>query len=86
MRRFVNPFYIFRSLFFLRFVMLNESEKKVLDIIEGYEKDIVSLMQKLTQIPSVTGEEAEIGEFVFNEVKKFGLDSVEIVEEMLFRF
>lgn len=62
--------------------MVNDSESRILEIIDGYDKDIVSLMQKLVQIPSITGDEAEIGEFVFGEVKKLGLDDVEIVEGM----
>lgn len=65
--------------------MLDQTEKKVLGLVDEYKEDIIALMQKLVQIPSITGEEAEIGEFVLKEVEKFGLDDVKIVQEVVGR-
>ena len=45
----------------------------------------MALLQKLVQIPSYSGNEAEIGEFLIKEVKKFGLDDVRIEQETIGR-
>ena len=65
--------------------MITKDEAKVLENVESYREDIVFLMQKLVQIPSVTGEEAEIGRFLLDEVKKFGLDDPRIVQRSIDR-
>jgi len=57
-------------------------EEKVLELIEKSKDDNIALMQKIVQIPSYTGEEAEIGELLVKEVAKFGLDDVRIVERL----
>jgi acetylornithine deacetylase/succinyl-diaminopimelate desuccinylase len=64
---------------------LSEIEEQVLEVIDGYREDIISLMQKLVQIPSITGEEEKIGQFVYNEIQKFGLEDVEIIQEIVDR-
>jgi acetylornithine deacetylase/succinyl-diaminopimelate desuccinylase family protein len=65
--------------------MITKDEAKVLENVESYRDDIVSLMQKLVQIPSVTGEEAEIGRYLLDEVNKFGLDDVRIEQRSIDR-
>jgi acetylornithine deacetylase/succinyl-diaminopimelate desuccinylase-like protein len=60
--------------------MVNQDEKKVLELVEHSKNDIVALMQKLVQIPSISGEEAEMGEFLVQEIGKFGLADNKIVE------
>jgi succinyl-diaminopimelate desuccinylase len=62
-----------------------EVEKKVLSLIDDYKEDIVSLMQKIVQIPSVTGEEAEIGKFLLSELQKFELDDIRIEQREIDR-
>ncbi len=57
-------------------------EKKVLDLIDKSRDDNIALMQKLVQIPSYTGEEGEMGEFLVKEVAKFGLKDSRIVQEL----
>ena len=42
-------------------------------------------MQKLVQIPSYTGEEKEIGDFLVKEATKYGLDDVKIVQQIIGR-
>ena len=54
-------------------------EQKVLDHVESKRDKIVSLMQSLIQIPSVTGDESEIGAMMEKECNKDGLE-VDIVE------
>jgi acetylornithine deacetylase/succinyl-diaminopimelate desuccinylase family protein len=55
--------------------------QRVLEIIDENRDDIVSLMQKLVQIPSITGEEQKIGRFVYDEVQRTGLEDVKIVQD-----
>jgi acetylornithine deacetylase/succinyl-diaminopimelate desuccinylase-like protein len=56
-----------------------ELNDRVLKHIDSKEKDVVSFMQKIIQIPSVTGKEAEIGSFMAKECRKDELE-VEIIE------
>jgi acetylornithine deacetylase/succinyl-diaminopimelate desuccinylase family protein len=56
--------------------------ENVLEFIEGEKDNIVSLMQKLVQIPSISGEEEEVGQLVCKMVKSFGLEEAEIVQDM----
>ena len=60
---------------------LSTIEQNVLKLIDESKDANVALMQKLIQIRSYTGEEAEIGEFLVREVRKFGLDDVKIVQQ-----
>jgi acetylornithine deacetylase/succinyl-diaminopimelate desuccinylase-like protein len=60
-------------------------EEKVIGLIDNYRNDIVALMQKLVQIPSYTGEEKAMGEFLVEEVKKFDLEDTQIVQELSYR-
>lgn len=64
---------------------LSIQEKKILGLIDQSKGDIVALMQKLVQIPSYSGQEAEIGDFLVREVTKFGLDDVRIVQQVVGR-
>jgi acetylornithine deacetylase/succinyl-diaminopimelate desuccinylase family protein len=65
--------------------MFTINEQKVVDIIDAYSNDIIDLMQKLTQIPSITGEEEEIGRFLLEEVKKHGIDDARIIQRSINR-
>ena len=64
---------------------LTAGEKKVLDLIDTSKNDNVALLQKIVQIPSFTGNEAELGEFLVNEVPKYGLSEARIVQQMMGR-
>ena len=55
--------------------------QRILEIIDEDRDEIVSLMQKLVQIPSITGEEQDIGTFVYDEVQRIGLEDVELVQD-----
>jgi acetylornithine deacetylase/succinyl-diaminopimelate desuccinylase family protein len=57
-------------------------KRKVLDNIDKSRDEIIELMQRLVQIPSPTGDEGEIGEFVLSEVKKHNLGDARIVQRM----
>jgi acetylornithine deacetylase/succinyl-diaminopimelate desuccinylase family protein len=65
--------------------MYTPIEKKVLNLIDDYKQDIVDLMQKLVQIPSFSGDEEEIGQFLLDEIKKFELDDIRIEQKTLDR-
>ncbi len=60
-------------------------EQKIMRLIDQSRDDIVALMQKLVQIPSYTGQEAEIGDFLVKEITKFGLDDARIVQQVVGR-
>ncbi len=64
---------------------LSTHERDIFQLIDQSKDDNVALMQRLVQIPSYTGKEAEIGEFLGKEVAKFGLDDVRIVQQMVGR-
>lgn len=61
---------------------INKQEEKVLGLVDAYKNDVVDLMQKLVQIPSYSGEETAMGEFLVEEIKKFGLKDAQIVQEL----
>jgi len=64
---------------------LTQVEVKVLDLIDKRQNDNVTLLQQLVQIPSFTGEEAEFGKFLVNEIPKYGLSEAKIVQKMMGR-
>jgi len=64
---------------------LSIQEKKILGLIDKSKDDIVALMQKLVQIPSYSSQEVEIGDFLVEEVTKFGLDDARIVQQVVGR-
>lgn len=64
---------------------LSEQEKKIIALIDRSKSDGLALLQKLVQIPSYSGEEAEIGRFLAREMTGFGLDDVRIVEQVVDR-
>ncbi|MHA1155708.1 MAG: YgeY family selenium metabolism-linked hydrolase [Candidatus Heimdallarchaeota archaeon] len=49
---------------------------KINKFVESSKKEIVSLLQKLIQIPSTTGNEGEIIQFLEKEMKAIGFDEV----------
>ena len=64
---------------------MNDVENKVLGLVEKHRDDNISLMQKLVQIPSISGDEADMGDFLVEEVKKFGLEDAKIVQRSVGR-
>jgi acetylornithine deacetylase/succinyl-diaminopimelate desuccinylase-like protein len=63
-------------------VPLSPIDQKVLDLIDKSKNDNVALLQKSVQIPSFTGNEADMGEFLVREMAKFGLNDARIVRQM----
>jgi acetylornithine deacetylase/succinyl-diaminopimelate desuccinylase family protein len=59
-------------------------EQRVLDHVESKQDEIVTLMQSLIQIPSVTGNESKIGALMERECIKDGLE-VDVVEPLMDR-
>ena len=64
---------------------MNDIEKKVLELVEKHRAGNIALMQKLVRIPSISGDEADIGDFLVEEVKKFGLEDAKIVQRSVGR-
>ena len=64
---------------------LTAREEKVLDLIDKSKNDNVALLQKVVQIPSITGHESEFGEFLVKEIPKYGLGEAKIVQQMMGR-
>lgn len=64
---------------------LSGQEKKVIALIDRSKSDSLALLQRLVQIPSCSGEEAEIGRFLAREMTGFGLEDVRIVEQVVDR-
>lgn len=64
---------------------LSVLEEKVLSLIDQSKVENVALMQRLVQIPSYTGQEAEIGRFLVGEVAKFGLEDARIIQQVVGR-
>jgi succinyl-diaminopimelate desuccinylase len=54
-------------------------EQKVLDHVEQRRDEVINLMQALIKIPSITGNESEIGRLMEKECRKDGLD-VDVIE------
>ena len=54
-------------------------EQKILDQVDLRKDEVINLMQTLIQIPSITGNETEIGKLMEQECKKDGLD-VDVIE------
>ena len=54
-------------------------DQRVMDYLDSHRDEIISFMQRLIQIRSVTGDESEIGRLLAEECSKDGLEA-EIVE------
>ena len=54
-------------------------EEKILDRVDRNADEIVSFVQEIIRIPSVTGNESEVGQAIFRKMKSMGLEA-EIVE------
>jgi acetylornithine deacetylase/succinyl-diaminopimelate desuccinylase-like protein len=65
--------------------MLKDIEEKVLSLVEKHRADNIALMQKLVQIPSISGDEADMGAFLVEEMKTFGLEDAQIVQNFVGR-
>lgn len=59
---------------------MNSIEKSIIQHIDKNQKKIISFIQEIVRIPSVTGEEDKIGKAFYQKMKNIGLDEVEIVE------
>ncbi len=54
--------------------MTSRAEREVLDYIEGKREDIIRFLQRLVSIPSVTGDEFEIQQFLAKTLKDMDLE------------
>lgn len=54
--------------------MSDPNRKKIIDKIEASKDEAIDLLRKMVAIPSVTGDEAAIQEFVSGYMKKVGLE------------
>lgn len=59
--------------------MIADVKRKVLKCIEKNQEEVVGFLQKLISIPSVTGDEKEIQEFIARKLNQMGL-SVDVWE------
>ena len=55
-------------------------EQIILNAVEENRQEIIDFIQKIVQIPSVTGDEAAIGDAFYQGAKEWGLDDVQMVE------
>jgi succinyl-diaminopimelate desuccinylase len=55
-------------------------EQMILNKVEENRDKIISFVQSIVQIPSVSYEEAEVGQAIYQKMKDIGLDEVELVE------
>ena len=56
-------------------------EQKILDAVDARRDELISFVQKMVQIPSVTLDEAAIGEAFYEGMQKLGLQDVQLIEE-----
>ena len=54
--------------------MSTEDREKLLLQVDAHREEIIALLTKLVQIPSVTGEEGEIQEYIANFLREMGLE------------
>ncbi|MBN2366719.1 MAG: hypothetical protein EH225_12445, partial [Calditrichaeota bacterium] len=55
--------------------MLNDKQiNQLFNSIDGFREEAVELLQKLIQIPSYSGEEQEIVEFIVKRMESYGFD------------
>jgi len=59
---------------------VNSIEESIIQHIHKNQKKIISFVQEMVRIPSVTGEEDKIGKAFYQKMKNIGLDEVEIIE------
>lgn len=59
---------------------MNSIEESIIQHIYKNQKKIISFVQEMVRIPSVTGKEDKIGKAFYQKMKNIGLDEVEIVE------
>jgi len=59
---------------------VNLIEESIIQHIDKNQKKIISFVQEMVRIPSVTGEEDKIGKAFYQKMKNIGLDEVEIIE------
>ncbi len=58
------------------------AEKIILDKVEENRQQIIDFVQKIVQIPSLSGEEFEIGQALKKGMEDWGLEDVEVVEKV----
>jgi len=56
------------------------TERSILEQIEKNHDRIISFVQEMIRIPSITGDEEKIGKAFYEKMKSIGLDEVEMVE------
>ncbi len=56
-------------------------EEKIIQTVEENRQEIIDFVQKCVQIPSLTGEEKELGDYILKRMIAWGLDDIELVEK-----
>ena len=56
-------------------------EQMILDAVDARRDEIISFVQKMVQIPSVTNDEVAIGNAFYEDMQKLGLQDVQFIEE-----
>ena len=56
-------------------------EQRILDAVDARRDEIISFVQKMIQIPSVTLDEVAIGNAFYEGMQKLGLQEVQLIEE-----
>jgi len=59
---------------------VNSIEESIIQHIYKNQKKIISFVQEMVRIPSITGNEEKIGKAFYEKMKSIGLDEVEMVE------
>ena len=54
--------------------MTDPNHQKILDAVDGNRDQAINFLQNMIAIPSVTGDEAAIQEFVSNSMSEIGLN------------
>ena len=54
-------------------------EQRIIDKVEENRDEIISFVQSVVQIPSVTGDEEKIGHAIYDKMLAYGIDA-EIIE------
>ena len=61
--------------------MNRDVEQIIMDKVEENRAKIIAFVQKIVQIPSLTGEEYAVGQAIYQAMQEWGLDDVQLVEK-----
>ena len=60
--------------------MSAENREKILAQVDAHRDEIIALLTRLVQIPSVTGDEGEIQDYIAEYLREMNLDEVDVWE------